>query len=43
MLTIRFALRRHPEDEAKCAESFLVLNGRLLVKADDGALAFGPR
>jgi hypothetical protein len=41
---IRFARHHHPKDETKSAESFLVLDCRLPVKADDVALAFGqPR
>jgi hypothetical protein len=41
MRTIRFARCHHPKDEAKGAESFLVLDCRLRVKANDVALAFG--
>ena len=42
MRTIRFARRHHPKDEMKCAKSFLGLDGRLPVAADDdGTLAFG--
>jgi hypothetical protein len=37
---IRSARCRHPGDESKGAESFLVLDWLLLVKADDSALAF---
>jgi hypothetical protein len=40
MGTIRFARRHHPKAETKSAESFLVLDCRLPVKADDVALAF---
>ena len=44
MRTIRFARHHHPKDETQCVESFLVLGWRLLVNADDVALAFGqPR
>ena len=44
MRTIRCARRHHPRDETKSAESFLVLDCRLAVKADDVALALGqPR
>jgi hypothetical protein len=44
MRTIRFARHHRPEDETECAESFLVLDCHLPVKADDVALVFGqPR
>ena len=44
MRTIGFARRHHPKGETKVAESFLVLDWRLPVKADDVVLAFGqPR
>jgi hypothetical protein len=41
MLTIRFARRHHRKGEAEWAKSFRGLDGRLAVKADDAALAFG--
>jgi hypothetical protein len=35
MRMIRFARHHHPKDETRCAESFLVPDCRLAVKADD--------
>ncbi len=41
MRTIRSAPRRRLTDDSECAESFLMLEVRLIDKVDDAAVAFG--